>query len=87
MATQKKKNPFYSNRYEIYYNLLNSLIAGTLTFLGALAQSLTTGFTFQSFTVAVAMGAIASFIVAATKFKDYWDGEKREYQTHVFNFV
>lgn len=68
------------NRKEIFYNLINSGLAGALVFLG----SLTSGkLTWQG----LAFGLIASLIVAVTKFKDYWAGEKKEYSQKLFKFL
>ncbi|MFA6190679.1 MAG: hypothetical protein WC711_04205 [Candidatus Staskawiczbacteria bacterium] len=82
MANQytKKKLISQQNRKEIFWNLLNSGLAGALVFLG----SLTSGkITWQG----LVFGLIASAIVIITKFKDYWDGEKKEYSTKLFKFL
>jgi hypothetical protein len=71
---------FKKNKNEILYNIINSILAGALVFAGSCAsgQITKTG-------LLVAIGA--SGIVAITKFKEYWDGEKREYTTKIFNFI
>jgi len=80
MTTKKTQtNPFKKNKYEIRYNVINSLIAGALVFVG----SLTGGFDWTGLGLAL----LASIVVCLTKFKEYWDGEKKEYQTKVFNFI
>jgi hypothetical protein len=69
-----------SQKKEIIYNLVNAGLAGALVLLG----SFSTGeITWKGFCFAV----IASSIVILTKFKEYWDGEKGEYSSKVFNFV
>ena len=65
---------------EICYNLINSLLAGLLVFLGAF----TTGkIDTETFFIAF----VASAIVFITKFKDYFDGEAGEYSNKLFNFI
>ncbi len=69
------------NKKEIFYNIINSLLAGALVFFG----SLTTG---QGFTLAGVLASLgASGVVALTKFKNYWDGEKREYSQNIAVFI
>lgn len=60
------------NKKEIFYNLINSALAGGLVLLGSL-----TGGQFTSTGVYTAL--VASLIVAVTKFKNYWESEKNEY--------
>lgn len=74
------KNPFKNNRNEILWNIINSLIAGSLVFLG----SLTSGkVTWQG----VGFAILAFLTAAVVKFKEYWDGEKKEYSTKLFKFL
>jgi hypothetical protein len=82
MANQytKKKLINEKNRKEIFWNLVNSLLAGGLVFLGALING---GFSWQGLLV----GLGAAGIVAVTKFKDYWQKEEGEYCKALFNFV
>ena len=70
---------FKKNKNEIVYNIINSLIAGSLVFLGALANgSITTqGILF-------AIGAAGT--VAIVKFQHYWDGERGEYSKKLNNY-
>lgn len=75
-----KKNPFKKNKYEIEWNLINAGLSGLLVLLGAWSGG---GLTWQ----AVGTAIVAALIVMATKFKNYWDGEKGEYSTKVFNFI
>lgn len=83
MSKQKSKKCLISeqNKKEIFFNLVNSVLAGGLVFLG----SLTNGFSWEG----VYTGAVAAGIVALTKFYDYWKSEASEYQskTKLFTFV
>jgi hypothetical protein len=65
---------------EIFYNLINSGIAGLLVFLGACLNG---GIDLK----AILLAFITGLIAAAVKFKDYWDGEKTEYSTRLINFI
>jgi len=65
---------------EIIYNIINSFLAGVLVLLGGFS---TGEITFKVFCTA----GIASLIVAVSQFKKYWDGEKSEYASKMFNFV
>lgn len=79
--TQKKLNLITKqNKKEIFYNLVNSAIAGGLVFLGALLNG---GFDWK----AVFLGAVAGAITALIKFKDYWDGESPEYCKCLLKFI
>jgi hypothetical protein len=73
----KKKK---SNRNEIVWNIINSLLAGMLVLFGNFASG---EITIKGLCAAFA----AFFIVAITQFKNYWDGEKGEYANHLFAFV
>lgn len=81
MANQYTKAKLISqqNKKEIFYNLINSLLAGGLVLLG----SLTSGISWTG----VGAGLVAAGIVAITKFKQYWDSEKKEYSNKIFNFI
>ena len=78
----KKKDCLISkkNKREILYNFINSLLAGILVLLGSLTAG---SITLKGLGLAV----VASLVVILTKFKEYWDGEKNEYSSKVFNFV
>ena len=76
----KKKNPFISNRSEIFYNLINSGIAGTLVFLGSIADG---DLTIKG----IAAAFIASMIVLFTKFQSYWKTQEKEYKCKILNFL
>jgi hypothetical protein len=69
-----------SNKDEIVYNLINSVIAGSLVFLGACA---TGDITLRGIFVAFAVAGI----VAVTKFKDYWATQEKEYSKKLFTFI
>jgi hypothetical protein len=75
----RQKNPFKTNKYELYYYCINSALAGSLVLLGALASG---GLEKQ----AIAAALIASGVVAVAKFKEYFEGQKSEY-SHLFMFV
>jgi len=81
MANQytKKKDAMKKNADEIKWNIINSLLAGSLVFLGSL-----TDLKFEW--LGLAAGLIAAVIVVVTKFKDYWDREKKEYSQKLFKF-
>lgn len=64
---------------EIIWNIVNSLLAGGLVFLGACVNG---DLNVRAITAAVA----AALIVAFTKFRDYWAKEESEY-TKLFSFV
>lgn len=73
-------NPFIFNKNEIIYNFINAALAGGLVMLG----SFTTGeVTLQGCFLAF----IAGTAVLITKFKEYWDGQSREYTAKIFNFL
>ena len=65
---------------EIIWNVVNSVLAGALVLLGECADGQITK---AGFMIAIVAGAI----VALSQFKDYWQKEKREYETKLFSFV
>jgi len=67
-------------RKEIIWNLINAGLAGALVFLGSLANG---DLTWRG----VIAAAVASFVVAVTKFKDYWASEEKDYTSKIFSFV
>lgn len=77
MANQYSKR---NNKKEIIWNVVNSLLAASLVFLGGLS---TGHFSIGSLITA----GVAGGIVALTKFAAYWQKEKKEYQSKIFNFV
>ena len=65
---------------EIIWNIVNSLLAGGLVFLGACSSG--------SITLRGVIAAlVAAGIVAITKFKDYWAKEQGEYSSKLFTFI
>lgn len=76
MSKRKK----VSQKKEIIYNVVNSLLAGLLVFLGACTSG---GITSKGIFAAV----VASLVVAVTQFKNYWDSEKKEYSSKIFMLV
>lgn len=67
-------------RKEIFWNAVNSGLAGVLVFLGGIANG---GLTWKGTGAAV----VAALIVAITKFKDFWGREKKEYSKMLFAFA
>jgi len=74
--TKRKEN----QRKKIFWNLVNSGLAGLLVFLG----SLTAG---ELSWKGVLMSVITSLIVAVTRFYDFWKKEEKEYTAKIFNFL
>lgn len=69
-----------NNKKEIIWNVVNSLLAGALVLAGACADGSVTQ---QGLFVAIATAAV----VAITKFKEYWQGEEKEYSSKLFTFI
>lgn len=69
-----------SQKKEVIWNMINAGLAGSLVLMG----SLSTG---ELTTQGIAAAFIAAFVVIITKFKNYWDGEKGEYASKIFNFM
>jgi hypothetical protein len=69
-----------SQKKEIMYNIVNSLLAGFLVFLGACTSG---GITGKGIFTAV----ITALVVAVTQFKNYWDSEKPEYSAKLFMLI
>ena len=82
MANQytKKKDVMKKNADEIKWNIINSLLAGSLVFLGSFSDL---KFSWKG----LVAGLIIAAIVVVAKFKDYWDGEKKEYTQKLFKFL
>lgn len=76
--TSKKKKLF--NKEEIIYNLINSLLAGALVFVGAFADG---SITITGITIAL----FVSLLIFLQKFKKYWDSIKKVNTTNILNFV
>ena len=78
-----KKSPFSKNKNEIFYNLINSAIAGALVFVGSIADG-----KISSAELCASLGAAG--VVALLKFRDYWLSEEVEYSCKprtLFNFI
>jgi len=80
MSKRKKCLINLRNKKEILYNFINATLAGLLVFLGACTNG-------EISSKGIIAAIIASLIVMATKFKEYWDGEKKEYTTKLFTFI
>lgn len=78
--TKKKDLITTQNRKEIFWNLINSVLAGGLVFLGSVADG---DLSWRG----VAASLITAGIVIITKFKGYWEKEETEYKSNIFNFV
>jgi hypothetical protein len=79
----KKQTAFEKNMDEIKWNLINSCLIGLVAFLSSL---LSLGeFSFKS----IAIGFITFLLITATKFKNYWETQEKEYSwtTKVFNIL
>lgn len=74
------KSKWKKNKSEIIWNIVNSMLAGSLVFLG----SLTSG---QITKIGLITALITCLVVIVTKFKDYWSKEEKEYSVKLFNFV
>lgn len=80
MKMSRKNNPFKKNKNEIIYNLINAGLAAILVLAGSFSNG-------NISIEGVCFAILAAVIVLITKFKDYWDGEKGEYCSKVFNFI
>ena len=74
-------SPLKKNKHEIIWNCINAGLAGGISLFSAFAA--VGNFTSRVFFVAIC----SSIVVALIKFKDYWDGERKEYQKNIFNFL
>lgn len=72
----KRKN----QKKEIIWNIVNSILSGALVLVGAFS-----GGSIDKTAIIVAVSV--SVGVALTKFKEYWDGEKKEYSVYAFRFL
>lgn len=72
----KQKN----NKKEIIWNIINSLLAGGLVFLGAISDG-------QITMTGIVASFAAAFAVAIKQFQSYWASEQREYCAQLFKFV
>lgn len=75
-----KLNPFKKNRYEIYYQVVNSALAGVLVLIGSLANG--------QITSAGVMSAILAFcLIFFTKFSHYWKTQQKEFKYSYLNLI
>ena len=65
---------------EIIWNIVNSLLAGSLVLLGGFVDG---DITWKGLCFAV----VAGLLVAVTKFQKYWSNEEGEYSTKLFSFI
>lgn len=72
--TTKKQNPFYENRFEICYKLINASLAGLIAISKDLLNQQITPST-------LGYGFFWFIAVAMIQFKAYWDGEESEYKS------
>lgn len=70
-----------NEKKEIIYHVINSLLAGALVLLGSFTTA--KAFTLEGLFFAF----VTTSIVIISKFKEYWDSEKKDYTTKCFNFV
>lgn len=76
-----KKSAFKRNVDEIFYNLINSLLAGILVLVGSFSSG-----TIDKSSLFIA--GVSAVIVFTVQFKNYWEGQKSEYTTlKLFNFI
>ena len=69
----KKRIITTGRKEEIFWNAINSMLAGSLVFLGSFT---TGGATMEGLKAAI----VVSSIVAISKFTEYWKKEEREYR-------
>ena len=83
MANQytKIKEKERAQKKEVIWNVINSVLAGAISFFSALIAS------GQLNWKVVGVSLITALLVACVKFKNYWDGEKKEYQAKIFRFL
>ena len=68
------------NRKEIFYNVINSLVAGAISFFSALLAASELNYK------VVGIAIITSLLVLFIRFKEFWDGEKSDY-CKIINFI
>jgi dipeptide/tripeptide permease len=82
----KRKNKLINQKEkkEIFYNIVNSALAGALVLFGSLI-----GNNFEITIRNIIIAILTGILVAITKFKSYWDEEKEEYckKTKLFKFI
>jgi len=83
MANQytKKADVIKKNRNEIIWNIINALLVGAISFFSALVAA------GQLNWKVVGVSVITAALVVCVKFKNYWDGEQKEYSKKLFKLV
>jgi hypothetical protein len=70
-----------SQKKEIIYHIVNSLLSGALVFLGGLSTS------GEITTSNICLSLVVSITAAIVQFKDYWKTQEGEYTAKLFNFL
>ena len=65
---------------EIIWNIINSLLAASLVFLGAFADG---AITKEGIIIALVAGGVIAF----SQFKNYWAKEESEYSAKLFSII
>jgi hypothetical protein len=78
----KKELLCKTEKREIIYNIINCFLIFIIS-LGSSIVATDFQWTWKGFIVAFIIG----LLVAATKFKSYWDGEVGEYSNKIFSIV
>ena len=76
----KKKQTKAQQRKEIIWNIVNSLLAGALVFLGAFADG-------NISSTGIVLSMVAAAGIALTRFKDYWGTQENEYCKCLGKFI
>ena len=75
-----EENPFSKNKWEIYWNLINSgIIAGAVIIGGLTTGRLTTETLGASF--------LSGLLVFISQFKQYWQSQQGEYKPKLLGFL
>jgi hypothetical protein len=76
---------------QIFWNVINSVLSGLLVFAGAAAGEVADhGFSaaaLPELSTGLILAVCTSIVVALTKFKDFWDGEKKDFAVNMFNII
>lgn len=73
---------------EIMWNIINSALAGAISFISAMLSVVSTeSYEPHQLLTAFMIAIGTSLLVAIYKFKDFWDGERTEYQRRILNFI
>lgn len=76
-----------TNAHVITWNIINSAMAGFISFLSAMLAFITDkGFDSHEILTALAIAIGTGSLVAAYKFKDFTDGEVKSHNKMLFNF-